>query len=156
MRELEAGTNPRASESRPGDDNYEENDSIATAYDITGLRNVLMNSALSTSYGLVTLQDDEDLFKFTPPDTSKPFDVEIWMDPGLDGGLAQVNSAGNLASAGNIIQAEVLENDILYGLIRVSTPNSDPYYIDIFINDVDEFNDKESAGTYAIRWSQAD
>ncbi|MCB1755414.1 MAG: hypothetical protein KDJ38_07820 [Gammaproteobacteria bacterium] len=150
VREIEAGSDPRVTSSTPSDrdDNYEDNDSHGTAYDITGLRDILIYSGISTSYGVITAEDSSDYFKMTLDENFSVFDVELFLDPSLDVNLEYLDSnGGNPTIIGEPVNVEVLENDVLHGTVRVTNAQARDYYLNVFATEDD------IEGTYALRWT---
>lgn len=150
VREIEAGSDPRVTSSTPGDgdDNYEDNDSHSLAYDITGLKDVVINANLTTKYGVITPQDPSDYFKLSLTESFSVFDVELFLDPSLDANLEFLDSNGaNPTVIGEAVNVEVLENEVLHGTIRVTNAQARDYYLNVFSTEANV------EGTYAIVWT---
>lgn len=98
LREIETGSDPRVSSSIPnsGDDNYEDNDTFETAYDVTGVEGLHLWQ-LSTFNGLISSIDQVDIFKFRPNDT-RGFNVEFLADDDVLISIYIIDSNGELLS----------------------------------------------------------
>ncbi len=158
LREIEAGTDPSDANDFPSDfdDNYEDNDTKATAYDISFLKGIVLDRSLSTNLGVITTNDSIDYFKISLTDTTT-FNVEFWFPAAnqqfeLDGAVVLLDSGGNPTFAGTVTKNEFINDEfgeVQNAIISVSNPKAGDYFIRIIA-----VEPGVNQGLYRIKWSQ--
>ena len=157
IRELEVGTDPFNTNEFPADldDNYEENDSNGTAYDVSGLQNVWLDQNLSTFYGVLTTSDSYDVFKIDFSDGA-PADLTleaICNSEEMLVGIGYVDASGDF-----IVDSEASKNTCDQNTNDpltwyVSNPQDTVYYIVAFGRIGDDGNITPVDAFYSFRWN---
>ncbi len=149
VREIETGSNPTIRSEVPADrdDNYEDNDSTATAYDITGLRGIDINTNLSTGQGLITTSDPADFFKVTLPTAASSITAEFLLTTGTLGGLLYLNE-NNEFVAGTSREFDTGDPDNRNFVWTFTNPEPRDYYLFTFTEDLEN----PVPGAYFMKW----
>ncbi|MDO6461809.1 hypothetical protein Q4485_13950 [Granulosicoccaceae sp. 1_MG-2023] len=154
LRELEAGSGPRSSGSIPDDldDNYEDNDSPGTAYDLSAFQNQWI-SLLSTGAGYLTENDTVDFFVIDlRTDTPATLTLEVLCNTdNMLGGIGYYDSDNEfyIESDPNKDYCDNDESDPLTW--TVSDVQAERYYV--LMSAFDENGNVIGVnGAYTLRW----
>lgn len=146
--EIEAGSDPYSDADEPSpavaDDNFEDNDTRATAYDVTPFENILLSSSnpMQLYYPIITEQDPDDFFKMTFSETTT-IDFEVYIDPGLDFGFPSDVDANF-----DILVNEEIET-YYHLVVRVYDLAPGDHFVWFYQADT-----AYTFGTYAFQWSK--
>lgn len=150
--EIESNSDPFSASSVPNDsvadDNYEPNNTYASAYDLSSHRGTFFNNVVktNTSSGRLTLSDNVDMFKITTTDSTNTIELHMGTDYGIFWEVQRLVNGTVVYPTGEI----TLDEDIGYlhqkAIVTTSPPGD--YYLIVYSP-----SDALVKGTYSFGWN---